>query len=87
MLSTRYIDDSSTAVLASTIGHEGEHDLIRGKYKGQNLWMAEQSATRMQIGIGQHIGFTPDETEYYRNYSDSQNRQQMQEHMEKGLRY
>jgi hypothetical protein len=85
--SPKYIRDSSAAWLGSLFGHEGQHYLNAGNYSGENRWKDEQSAGRIQLAIGEKIGFTPAETAYLRNYIDDKNRARMQEHMEKGFTY
>jgi RHS repeat-associated protein len=60
-LTGQYIKDSSAAWLGSLFGHEGQHYLNHGKYSGVNLWKDEQSAGRMQLGIGNKIGFNENE--------------------------
>jgi len=85
--SFHYIRDSSREWLASLFGHEGQHYLNAGKYSGDNLWRDEQSASRTQLGIGDKIGFSAGERKYLRNWFDERNREAMQKHMAKGLKY
>ena len=77
----------SAAWLASLFGHEGQHYLNSGKYSGTERWRDEQSASRVQLGIGNKIGFSPNERSSLQNWMDDKNRATMQEHMEKGYTY
>jgi len=71
-LSIGYIKNPSvsSAGLASLFGHEGQHYLNTGKYSGANLWRGEQSAGRMQLGIGNKLGITQLERQTLENWID-----------------
>ena len=88
-LSIGYIKNPnvSPAGLASLFGHEGQHYLNAGKYSGANLWRDEQSAGRMQLGIGNKLGITQLERQTLENWIDDKNRVNMQRHMEQGFSY
>jgi hypothetical protein len=86
-LSFKYIMSSSAAWLASVFGHEGQHDLNKGKYSGADLWKDEQSAGSMQLGIGKKIGFQSHESDSLQKWIDPSNQAKMQKHMEQGLKY
>ena len=86
-LSIGYIGRVSAPWLGSLFGHEGQHYLNAGKYSGANLWRDEQSAGRMQLGIGNKIGFSSSERQYLEQWIDDRNRAAMQQHMESGYQY
>lgn len=77
----------SAAWLGSLFGHEGQHYLNSGKYSGADQWRDEQSASRVQLEIGNKIGFSNNERSSLQNWMDDKNRAKMQEHMEKGYTY
>jgi RHS repeat-associated protein len=85
-LSINYINASSPAWIASLFGHEGKHHLNGSKYTGKNLWRDEQSAGRLQLGIGRKIGFTKAETKHLRKWISPKNKAGMQKHMTQGLK-
>jgi len=72
--------------LGSLVGHEGQHYRNSGKYKGAEMWKNEQSARRMQLGIGNKIGFLRYEREYLETHSGDAYQEEMQKHMEQGRR-
>jgi hypothetical protein len=85
--SVAYLGQSSADWVGSLIGHEGQHYLNAGKFSGDNLWRDEQSAGRMQLGIGNKIGFTASESAYLENYTGDSNSAAMQSHMLNGYHY
>jgi hypothetical protein len=86
-LSIGYIGRVSAPWLGSLFAHEGQHYLNAGKYSGANLWRDEQSAGRMQLGIGNKIGFSSSERQHLEQWIDDRNRAAMQQHMERGYQY
>jgi len=86
-LTSGYMKNSSAAWIGSLFGHEGQHHLNTGKYSGSDRWKDEQSAGRTQLGIGNKIGYTKDETKYLEGWVDDKNKAVMQKHMEQGLSY
>jgi hypothetical protein len=86
-LEVGYMKAGSVAWLASVFGHEGQHHLNAGEFKGESLWRDEQSAGRTQLGIGRKIGFTDAEIDSLERWTDDKNRENMQTHMEQPYVY
>lgn len=86
-LTARYLTESTPAWIGSLFGHEGQHYVNHGRYSGENLWRDEQSAGRMQLGIGNKIGFQSRESRYLEEWIDDKNKAAMQQHMLQGLTY
>ena len=81
-LSTRYIEDSSIAWIASLFAHEGTHNLVEEKFTGGNLWKSEQAAINAQLRLGRVIGLSQLEIRYllFQQW-EVPNKASMQEHM------
>jgi len=77
----RDIPKSSVAWTASLIPHEGQHMTNRGIYTGINLWRDEQSAGRVQLGVGSKIGFTQKERDWLGDWICDGSSIKMQHHM------
>jgi RHS repeat-associated protein len=86
-LSVNYLNQASAAWVGSLFGHEAQHYLNAGKYSGADLWKDEQSAGKMQLSIGNKIGFTNAERITLENWIDDKNRAAMQQHMLQGMKY
>jgi hypothetical protein len=88
-LSIGYIKDPgvSSAWLGSLFAHEGQHSLNRGAYTGENLWKNEQRAGRVQLGVGNKIGFTQTESRYLKSWIADSNKEAMQKAMTQGYNH
>ncbi len=82
IVSVDFIDTMpDTAWLASLWGHEGQHYLNRGKYKGATRWMDESVAAKRQLAIGKVIGFTKSEIAYLQHWASHDNQKVLHKHM------
>lgn len=85
-LSSQLIRDVSTPWLASLFGHEGQHSLNTGRrFRGNNAWKDEYSASVTQLTIGMKIGLSSDSIDHLIRHMT--NPRGLQEHMRNGFRY
>jgi hypothetical protein len=61
--------------------------LNRGAYTGENLWKNEQRAGRVQLGVGNKIGFTQTESRYLKSWIADSNKEAMQKAMTQGYNH
>jgi hypothetical protein len=85
-LSLDYLWHCSSAWLGSLVGHEGQHALNSGKFKGEDRWKDEQVAGKIQLEIGKKIGFGGIEVKYLEDWILESNKPALAEHMRWGFK-